>query len=203
MRKSRTEIMNNVYPIHVKRSVPQPFKVINWKLHNVCNYSCSFCGKENNSGNERWLPLEKYKSIVDKIAEACLESPFYIVYTGGEPTLYPDLIELLQYSKNKGAWNILASNGSRTMRWRKELAKIDTEMTNNKQQTAVDKAKELIDKMTKQYALIAVEEIIYAYPHTYDMEKVSTKAGEDISIIMNVRSNIGYWQEVKQEIEKL
>ena len=121
--------MINVYPIHVERSVPQPFKVINWKLHNVCNYSCSFCGKENNSGNERWLPLEKYKSIVDKIAEACLETPFYIVYTGGEPTLYPDLIELLQYSKNKGAWNILASNGSRTMRWWKELAKIDNILT--------------------------------------------------------------------------
>ena len=117
--------MNNVYPIHVKRSVPQPFKVINWKLHNVCNYSCSFCGKGNNSGNERWLSLEKYKSIVDKIAEACAGTPFYIVYTGGEPTLYPDLIELLQYSKNKGAWNILISNGSRTMRWWTEFTKFD------------------------------------------------------------------------------
>jgi hypothetical protein len=61
-----------------------------------------------------------------------------------------------------------------------------------------------IDEYTaKQCALIAVEEIIYAYPHTYDMEKDSTKAGEDIFIIMNVRSNIGYWNEVKQEIEKL
>jgi hypothetical protein len=33
-------------------------------------------------------------------------------------------------------------------------------MTNNKQQTAMDKANELIDKMTKQYALIAVDEIL-------------------------------------------
>lgn len=117
--------MNNIYPIHVKRSVPQPFKVINWKLHNVCNYSCSFCGKGNNSGNERWFTLEKYKSIVDKIAEACVGTPFYIVYTGGEPTLYPELMELLHYSKSKGAWNILISNGSRTMRWWTEFAKID------------------------------------------------------------------------------
>jgi len=121
--------MNNVYPIHVERSVPQPFKVINWKLHNVCNYSCSFCGKENNSGNERWFTLEKYKSIVDKIAEACAGTPFYMVYTGGEPTLYPELMELLQHSKSKGAWNILVSNGSRTIRWWKELAKIDNILT--------------------------------------------------------------------------
>ena len=125
MHKSPTKIMNNVYPIHVKRSVPQPFKVINWKLHNVCNYSCSFCGKENNNGNERWFTLEKYKSIVDKIVEACAGTPFYIVYTGGEPTLYPELMELLHYSKSKGAWNILISNGSRTMRWWTEFAKID------------------------------------------------------------------------------
>jgi hypothetical protein len=79
--------------------------------------------------------------------------------------------------------------------------------------TPKDKAKELVDKFTVvglqqrnegiQCALIAVEEIIYAYPHTYDMEKDVTKDGEDIYIIMNVRSNIGYWNEVKQEIEKL
>jgi len=79
--------------------------------------------------------------------------------------------------------------------------------------TPQDKAKELVDKFTVvglqqrnegiQCALIAVDEILYAYPHTYEMEKLSTKAGEDIYITMNVRSNIGYWNEVKQEIEKL
>jgi len=79
--------------------------------------------------------------------------------------------------------------------------------------TPQEKAKELVDKFTVvglqqrnegiQCALIAVDEILYAYPHTYEMEKVSTKESEDIYIIMNVRSNIGYWNEVKQEIEKL
>jgi hypothetical protein len=79
--------------------------------------------------------------------------------------------------------------------------------------TPKDKAKELVEMFSMvglqqrnegiQCALIAVEEIIYAYPHTYDMQKDSTKAGEDIYIMMNVRSNIGYWNKVKQEIEKL
>jgi hypothetical protein len=59
-----------------------------------------------------------------------------------------------------------------------------TEMkTNNKQQTAVDKAKELIEKMTKQYALIAVDEILRIN---------SVDKDEDLS---------NYWEEVKQEIE--
>jgi hypothetical protein len=55
----------------------------------------------------------------------------------------------------------------------------------------------------KKCALICVDEILTAYPHAYDIEKESTKTGEDITIIMNVRSNIGYWQEVKEELEKL
>jgi len=54
-------------------------------------------------------------------------------------------------------------------------------MTNDKQQTAVDKAKELIDKMTKQYALIAVDEIlsINSVDKDYDLSN--------------------YWEEVKQK----
>jgi hypothetical protein len=55
----------------------------------------------------------------------------------------------------------------------------------------------------KQCALIAVDEVLKSYPHAYDIEKESTKSGEDIIIITNTRSNIGYWNEVKQEIEKL
>jgi len=56
-------------------------------------------------------------------------------------------------------------------------------MTNNKQQTAFDQAKELIDKMTKQYALIAVDGILSIN---------SVDKDEDLS---------NYWEEVKQEIE--
>jgi hypothetical protein len=57
-------------------------------------------------------------------------------------------------------------------------------MKNNKELTAVDKAQELIDKMTKQYALIAVNEILTV------ITECETEYYDN------------YWQEVKQEIEK-
>lgn len=114
--------MNNIIPIKVEKSSPQQFKMINWQLHNVCNYNCEFCSSSNKDGSNRWFTLEKYKTIVDKLATACEGYPFYILYTGGEPTLYPNLIELLQYSKSKGAVNVLISNGARTTRWWEELA---------------------------------------------------------------------------------
>jgi uncharacterized protein YoaH (UPF0181 family) len=63
-------------------------------------------------------------------------------------------------------------------------------MTNNKQQTAVEKAKELIRQFysvgaveCKQCALIAVDEILSIN---------SVDKDEDLS---------NYWEEVKQEIE--
>ncbi len=60
----------------------------------------------------------------------------------------------------------------------------DKRMTNNKQQWAVDKAKELIDKMTKQYALIAVDEII------------NVTAG-----LKGWIDGFQCWEQVKKEIE--
>ena len=60
----------------------------------------------------------------------------------------------------------------------------DKRMKNNKQQWAVDKAKELIDKMTKQYALIAVDEII------------NVTAG-----LKGWIDGFQCWEEVKKEIE--
>ena len=55
----------------------------------------------------------------------------------------------------------------------------------------------------KDCAIIAVDEIINSYPHSYEIEKEKTKNNEDITIITNIKSNIGYWLEVKEEIEKL
>jgi uncharacterized protein YoaH (UPF0181 family) len=64
-------------------------------------------------------------------------------------------------------------------------------MTNNKQQTAVDKAKELIDKMTKPYALIAVDEIY----------KLNLKTGAYLDSDSDKINYYSYWEEVKNEIE--
>ncbi len=66
--------------------------------------------------------------------------------------------------------------------------------------TPKEKAKELVDKMdmvvgggnydAKEYALIAVNYIITSNPHSNPFNT-------------DVYSTMAYWQEVKQEIEKL
>ncbi len=80
-----------------------------------------------------------------------------------------------------------------------------------------EKAQELFDKFNnldrtnypyyshnaQQCALIAVDEILNSYPHTFGINKEYTKDGELVTSMVNIRPNIGYWQEVKKEIESL
>lgn len=110
-----------IFPIKVEKAIPTDQKFIEWKIHNVCNHDCSFCGNRHKDGSQRWFTLEKYKEYTDKLVEACGDSPFWIQITGGEPTLFPDLIPLLEYMKSKGARLSMISNGTRTIRWWKEL----------------------------------------------------------------------------------
>jgi len=61
----------------------------------------------------------------------------------------------------------------------------------------------IFDDNAKQCALIAVDEILNSYPHTFGINKEYTKDGELVTSMVNIRPNISYWQEVKKEIEKL
>ncbi len=90
-------------------------------IHNECNYDCKFCGSQYKDGSQRWLSLDLYKKYTDNIIKECNGSPTWFQITGGEPTLFPDLLELLSYIKSKGPYISLISNGSRTLRWWEEL----------------------------------------------------------------------------------
>ena len=114
-----------IVPIKLEKLITPKFKSIEWKLHNVCNYDCSFCGSEHKDGSERWKDLETYKMYVDKLVKAAGDMPLWIQFTGGEPTLYPKITELLQYIKSKGAYTAMISNGTRTLRWWEEFKDAD------------------------------------------------------------------------------
>jgi organic radical activating enzyme len=109
----------NIIPILSEKVIPTSHKTIEWSLHNVCNYNCSYCGPENKIGDRRWKSLDTYKMYVDKLLKATGPKPWFML-SGGEPTLFPEFIELMSYIKSKGAYICLVTNGSRTMRWWKE-----------------------------------------------------------------------------------
>lgn len=113
--------MKKIFPIKVEKATKINYKYIDWRIHNVCTYDCSFCAPENKNGIERWSDLQTYKNQIDKIAQMCEGHPFWIQINGGEPTLYPEIIELIKYMKLKGAFVSMISNGVRTYRWWENL----------------------------------------------------------------------------------
>lgn len=76
-----------------------------------CNLRCGFCyAKETEYLRDDSIESENLKRIIDFCDEAEVK---YIVFTGGEPTLYPELIETLKYIKSKQNKMIptIATNG--------------------------------------------------------------------------------------------
>lgn len=72
-----------------------------------CNNHCSHCYNAR-SRNTPELSLEEWKRVIDKVW--ALRIP-HIVFTGGEPTLHPDLPEMIAYAEAQGVITGLNTNG--------------------------------------------------------------------------------------------
>jgi organic radical activating enzyme len=110
-----------IFPIRVERTEPNNYKTVEWMLHNVCNYNCSFCPASTKDGSKRWLDLQVYKDTCKRAIIEAGTKPVWFKLTGGEPTLYPKIAELLKFIKDNGGFTYIISNGSRTIRFWKEL----------------------------------------------------------------------------------
>ena len=103
-----------------------PFKKIDWKLGNVCNYDCAYCYPLEKDGSLPFVDIATNKAVVDKLCDMYSGERILFNFTGGEPTLYPELYELLSYIKSKNSEHFirLITNGSRTLRWWNEFLEV-------------------------------------------------------------------------------
>lgn len=76
------------------------------KLGYRCNDSCRFCHSAPHRGVD--LSTAAVRSRVDRVVEAGVER---VVFSGGEPTIRPDLVELVAYGRAAGLVVGLVSNG--------------------------------------------------------------------------------------------
>ncbi|MFW9830852.1 MAG: radical SAM protein [Candidatus Thorarchaeota archaeon] len=78
-----------------------------------CNNACSHCyvpPERRGWDASRELSTTKWKQILDQLLEVSIP---HVTFTGGEPTLRDDLVELVQYSEEIGIIAGLVSNGRR------------------------------------------------------------------------------------------
>jgi radical SAM protein with 4Fe4S-binding SPASM domain len=101
---------------------------ISLRITNVCNHRCAVCGQYGKNGYMnlqsskhllKTLPLQTYKDLVDQHARF---KPLYYI-TGGEPFLYPGLVELCNYMKKKGSVVSVVTNGVLLERYAEEIVK--------------------------------------------------------------------------------
>ena len=73
---------------------------VSWILGRFCNYKCSYCWPYARSDKLDHQPLELYKSTIDSIknqARANGYNKFAWSFSGGEPTAYKQLLELIKH----------------------------------------------------------------------------------------------------------
>lgn len=81
-------------------------------LTNRCNFSCWHCpmGKWRNSDRPRW-PLRNAE-LIPWLEKYVQPDQWIVELTGGEPSLYPEIDELLRWLSGRGYRTLVKTNGS-------------------------------------------------------------------------------------------
>ena len=82
----------------------KPLFNVSWILGRFCNYKCSYCWPYARSDVQDYQTLEVYKLTIDKIKQQARENnfnQFHWSFSGGEPTAYKHLLDLVKHLDEK------------------------------------------------------------------------------------------------------
>ena len=99
----------------------EDFVVVNWCMGNTCNFSCSYCPVGLHDGSVDWYDYQTVKDFCDNVINHYSPKIVYFEFTGGEITLWKHFKALCEHLHTKNSRIGLITNGSRTMRYWKEL----------------------------------------------------------------------------------
>ena len=97
---------------------------VEWMLGNTCTYACSYCPAHLHDGSIRWLDYDKVLAFIARLDAhyTKLGKRIWLQFTGGEPTVYPRFLELIEHCHRRGFRQSVISNGVRTLRFWDEAA---------------------------------------------------------------------------------
>lgn len=105
---------------------------VSWLLGRYCNYNCSYCWPYARSDEKDHRPTELVISTLDEIKRQARErgfNSFHFSFSGGEPTLHPGYLKVLEhYASDAGNSNYqschMTSNISPGIGWFKKYVKV-------------------------------------------------------------------------------
>ncbi len=97
-------------PSHLLQFSADKKPVVVWNVTRRCNLRCVHCySQSEDRGYSGELSLDEGKSLIDDLAG--FGSPV-ILFSGGEPLIRPDILDLIRYATQQGRRAVLSTNGT-------------------------------------------------------------------------------------------
>jgi radical SAM protein with 4Fe4S-binding SPASM domain len=98
-------------------------------ITNHCNLRCQMCGqwseegyvRANADGLQHEMTLADWKRVVDELAAHHVAG---VCVRGGEPFMFPGIVELLEYIQPKGMYVSIDTNGTMLSRYARDIVRI-------------------------------------------------------------------------------
>lgn len=115
---------NNIVKVGHRSFLAKKMFSANWLLGRYCNYSCSYCWPYANTKKKDHRSIEVIKNAIDTIFRQAKEHDcfeFSFSFSGGEPTLHPNFLDIMKHLSTETTYVNVTSNTSRSINWIKEM----------------------------------------------------------------------------------
>ncbi len=83
--------------------------IVSWNTTNACNMYCAHCYRDAGCKAEEELSTSEAKTLLDQIARAGFK---IMIFSGGEPLMRPDILELVEHAAGLGLIPVFGTNGT-------------------------------------------------------------------------------------------
>lgn len=90
---------------------------ITWSLHNLCNFRCEYCPPNLNNGTTKNVCLSDVIRLHKELLEHVPGKKLIFAFSGGEPTVHPEFIDMIKYLSENDCEVCMTTNGSRRLSW--------------------------------------------------------------------------------------
>ena len=83
--------------------------IVSWNTTNACNLTCAHCYRDAGAKAADELSTAEAKKMLTEIAKAGFK---IMIFSGGEPLMRPDIVELVQFASDQGLRPVFGTNGT-------------------------------------------------------------------------------------------
>jgi len=116
--KTKDNLVDSIDSVDaVELNFPMPFQIL-WDLGRKCNYDCSYCWSSVHNRDAEHKPVDILISTIDKLIDTWAKgNTIRWNFGGGEPTLHPDFMQVLEHLHSRKQWVLVTTNGSRPSKY--------------------------------------------------------------------------------------